>query len=133
MDELSTIGPNHIAELRPDGGIERSVVTPEDVGLPRARLEDFASSRDVNRDAIAILRVILGKDKGPRADIICLNAAPILYIMGKAATLRDGIDMARAAIRSGAAALKLRAWVAAQNDRPDDGLPVLDRMIAKVS
>jgi anthranilate phosphoribosyltransferase len=133
MDELSTIGPTLIGELHQDGSIERSVITPEEVGLPRARFENFASSRDVKRDAIAILLVILGKDEGPRADIICLNAAPVLYVMGKVNTLRDGVGMARDAIRSGNAAKKLRAWVTWQNVSPEDGLPILDRMIAQAS
>ena len=133
MDELSTIGPSHVGELRPDGAIERSVLAPEDVGLPRARFEDFASSRDVARDALAILRVILGKDTGPRSDIICLNAAPVLYVIGKVNTLKDGVAMAREAIRSGNAEKKLRAWVVWQNARPEDGLPILDRMIAQAS
>jgi anthranilate phosphoribosyltransferase len=127
------VGPTHISELRPDGAIERSVLTPEDVGLPRAHFEDFASSRDVKRDAMAILRVILGKDEGSRSEIICLNAAPVLYVIGKVNTLKDGIAMAREAIRSGDAEKKLRAWVTWQNARPEDGLPVLDRMIAQAS
>jgi anthranilate phosphoribosyltransferase len=133
MDELSTIGASHIGELFPDGAIQRSVLKPEDVGLPRARFEDFASSRDIKRDAIAILRVILAKDDGPRSDIICLNAAPVLYVMGKVSTLRDGVAMARNAIDNGSAANKLRAWVTWQNTRQGDGLPVLDRMIAEAS
>jgi anthranilate phosphoribosyltransferase len=133
MDELSTIGPSQIGELKPDGSIERSVLKPEEFGLPRARFEDFASSRDVKRDALAILRVILGTDTGPRSDIICLNAAPVLYVMGKARTLEDGFATARAAIRSGNAEKKLRAWVSWQNAKPEDGLPILDRMIAQAS
>lgn len=133
MDELSTIGPSYIGELRPDGSIARSLLTPEEVDLTRARFEDFASSRDVSRDALAILRVILGKDNGPRSDIICLNAAPVLYVMGKVKTLKDGIGMARHAIRDGKAEKKLRAWVTWQNARPEDGLPTLDRMVAQAS
>jgi anthranilate phosphoribosyltransferase len=77
MDELSTLGRSHVAELRPDGTIVRSTVTPGDVGLPPASLADVISSRDVERDAVALLRVILGRDDGPRSDIICLNAAPV--------------------------------------------------------
>jgi anthranilate phosphoribosyltransferase len=87
----------------------------------------------VKQDALAILRVILGKDTGPRSDIICLNVAPVLYVMGKVSTLDDGIAMARAAIRSGNAEKKLRAWVSWQNAKPEDGLPILGRMVAQAS
>lgn len=133
MDELSTIGASHIGELRADGTMERSTITPTDAGLPEARFEDFASTRDVKQNAIAILRVILGKDEGPRADIICLNTAPVLYVMGKVNNLKDGIAMAREAIRNGSAANKLRAWVTWQNASPEHGLAVLDHMVAQAS
>jgi anthranilate phosphoribosyltransferase len=64
MDEFSTLGPSHVAELRPDGSIEKSVITPEELGLRVARYEDIASSRDVHREALTLLRVIAGKDAG---------------------------------------------------------------------
>jgi anthranilate phosphoribosyltransferase len=133
MDELSTIGTSYIGELCANGSIERTQITPEDVGLRRARFEDFASNRDVNESAIAILRVILGSDTGPRSDIICLNAAPVLYVMGKVDNLADGIAMARSAVRNGSAASKLREWVTWQNATPQDGLAVLERMIGRAS
>jgi anthranilate phosphoribosyltransferase len=133
MDELSTLGPSHVSELFADGNIESYVVVPEDFGLRRARFEDLASSRDVQTDAVALLRVVMGRDEGPRRDIICLNTAPLLYIMGKARDLRAGIDMAREAIAKGSALEKLRAWVSWQNARPDDGLPILEGMIRRAS
>ena len=77
--------------------------------------------------------MIMGRDEGPRSDVICLNAAPLLYIMGKARDLRAGIDMAREAIANGHAFEKLQAWVRWQNARPDDGLPTLEAMMGRVS
>jgi anthranilate phosphoribosyltransferase len=133
MDELSTLGPSHVAELRPDGAVEHSVLVPEGLGLRRGHFEDLASSREVERDAIALLRVILGKDDGPRADIVCLNAAPVLHVMGKVNGLGDGIAMARHALRSGGAARKLRDWVSWQNHAPEDGLTKLGRITAKAA
>jgi anthranilate phosphoribosyltransferase len=109
------------------------MVVPEDMGLRRGRFEELASSRDVETDAIALLRVILGKDEGPRADIVCLNAVPVLYVMGKVAGLADGVAMARQVIRDGGAAQKLRDWVSWQNHVPEDGLARLDRMIARAA
>jgi anthranilate phosphoribosyltransferase len=131
MDELSTLGTSNIAELRPDGSIVNSTITPQEVGLRSASFEDLASARDVKQNALMLLRVLLGKDEGPRSDIICLNAAPVLYVMGRAKDIREGIDMARHAIRNGQALKKLREWVSCQNVTPADGLPILDRMIAE--
>jgi anthranilate phosphoribosyltransferase len=132
IDELSTLGPSHIAELKPDGSVDKSTVTPEELGLRRARYEDVASTREVQREALTLLRVIANKDGGPREDIVCLNAAPMLYVMGRVQNLRDGIDMARAAIHDGRAMAKLRDWVTLQNVTAAAGLPRFDRMVSQL-
>ena len=132
MDELSTLGPSHVAELRPNGAIEHSVVTPESLGLRRARYEDIASSRDLHRDALTLLRVIANADAGPRQDVVCLNAAPLLYLTGRAADLREGIGEARAAIRDGRALQKLRDWVTWQNADRQTGPAKLAQMLAQL-
>jgi len=132
MDEVSTLGPTFISELREDGTIDSYKITPEDFGIKRPQFEDLASSRDVQKDALALLRVLAGKDHGPRSDIVCLNAAPLLYIMGKAKDLKEGLQMARDAIENGSVVSKLRDWVTWQNIKPEDGLPVLEKMMEQV-
>lgn len=129
MDEVSTLGPTSIAELKEDGSIEKFEITPQEFGIKPAKFEDVASSRNVQNDALTLLRVIMGKDQGPRCDIVCLNAAPLLYVMGKAKNLKQGIDLAQAAIADGRALEKLRSWVRWQNQTPEDGLPILEKMI----
>ncbi|MBN2719964.1 MAG: anthranilate phosphoribosyltransferase, partial [Proteobacteria bacterium] len=132
MDEVSTLGPTHVAELAEDGSIENYVITPEDLGIRRATFKDVASSRDVRVDAAALLAVLAGKDSGPRSDIVCLNAAPLLYLMGKAKDLREGMDLARQAISEGKPVEKLRQWVMWQNENPEDGLPKLEELMARL-
>lgn len=131
LDELSTLGPTHVSELFSDGRTASYILNPEGLGLRRGRFEELASSRDVHRDALALLGVIAGKDDGPRSDIVCLNAAPMLYVMAKARDLRQGIDMAREAVANGRALAKLRQWVTWQNVTPEKGLPILDRMLER--
>ena len=132
MDEFSTLGPSHVAELRPDGSIEKSVITPEELGLRVARYEDIASSRDVHREALTLLRVIAGKDAGAREDIVCLNAAPLLYVRDRVKDLNNGIAMARAAIRDGRALQKLRDWAMWQNSDREVGLVALHRLLEQL-
>ena len=132
MDEVSTLGTTHVAELTQDGAIEKYTIAPEDFGIKRPTFEELASSRDVPKDALTLLRVIMGKDTGPRSDIVCMNAAPLLYVMGKAKDLKEGIDMAREAIGNGSALEKLKTWVTWQNENPEDGLPTLEKMIQQV-
>lgn len=132
MDEISTLGTTHIAELAEDGSIKNYTLTPEDFDIKRAKFDDVASTRDVHRDALALLRVLAGKDKGPRSDIVCLNAVPLLYVTGKAKDLEEGLLMAREAVADGRALEKLRDWVAWQNEKPGDGLPTLEEMISQI-
>jgi anthranilate phosphoribosyltransferase len=132
MDELTTMGTTHVAELFEDGSIKNYTLTPEDFGLTRPKFEDIASSRDVQKDALTLLRVLAGKDMGCRCDIVCLNAAPLLYVYGQAKDLKEGFAMAKQAVSDGRALDKLRDWVTWQNDTPQDGLPTLDKMIEKL-
>ncbi len=132
MDEISTLGPTYAAELGEDGSIRRHELTPGMFGIRKARFEDLASSRNVKQDALDLLRVLAGKDTGPRCDIICLNAAPLLYIGGKAGTLEEGLAMARESVASGRTLAKLRDWVTWQNEKPEDGLPLLEAMLGQI-
>ena len=131
MDEMSTLGTTHVAELMETGDIKKYAISPGEFGLKKARFEDLASSRDVQNDALMLLRVIMGKDQGVRSDVICLNAAPLLYVTGRAKDLKTGVEMAREAISNGSALEKLRSWVTWQNEKPEDGLPILEKMIAQ--
>jgi anthranilate phosphoribosyltransferase len=132
MDELSTLGPTHLAELAEDGTIATRILDPSELGIARARYEEIASTRDVAEGALKLLRVLTGNDRGACRDIVCLNTAPLLYLSGKAADLKEGLDMARAAVDNGRAVAKLRDWVTWQNLKPEDGMPTLDAMLEKV-
>lgn len=132
MDEISTLGPTHVAELAEDGSIENYILNPDDLGIRKATFKDVASSRDVRVDAGALLAVLAGKDSGPRSDIVCLNTAPLLYLMGRAKDLREGMDLARQAIYEGKPVEKLRQWVMWQNENPEDGLPRLEELMARL-
>ena len=131
MDELSTLGPSTFAELQPDGAIQHGTLEPRQFGMKVARYEEICSSRSVEQDALTLLRVVVGAGEEAHRDIVCLNAAPLLYVMDRVGTLDDGVARARRALADGSALTKLQDWVRWQNLRPDDGVPVLERMIAK--
>jgi anthranilate phosphoribosyltransferase len=84
-------------------------VTPEELGLQRAMLEDI-SGGDAALNATLIRRVLEG-ERSPRRDVVLLNAAAALVAAGRADHLREAVPRAAAAIDSGAAAEKLRALV----------------------
>jgi len=109
LDEITTTGPTHVAELK-DGRIATFDVTPEDAGLPRARPEDLKGA-DAATNAVAV-NALLDGHPGPYRDIVLLNAAAALIVAGKAANLKDGARLGAAAIDSGRARKTLERLVA---------------------
>ena len=110
LDELSTTGQNRAVELR-DGTLSEFSIGPDAAGVPLAAPADL-SGGDVAANA-AIARDILSGTKGPRRDIVVLNAAVGLVAAGEAASPREGARKAAEAIDSGAARRKLDQFVAA--------------------
>lgn len=104
LDELSTLGPTLVAEVR-DGRVREFTLAPEDFGLPRCSVSDLAGGSP--EESAAMLLEVLGGAPGPRADIVALNAGAAIYVGGLAADLREGLAVARRMLESGAATNKL--------------------------
>ena len=110
IDEMSTTGHTKVSECR-DGAVSTFYVHPADFGIPKSERGDLLGG-DATANA-AIVRDILAGEKGPRRNIVLLNAGASLFIGGKAASVREGIDLSARAIDSGAARATLDAMVAA--------------------
>jgi anthranilate phosphoribosyltransferase len=110
IDELSPAGPNLVCEVV-DGGVHEREIDPEvDLGVPRCSVDELrGGSPDEN--AAAIRDVFAGADGGRRSAIL-LNAAGAIAAAGRAADLREGLELARAAVDSGAAAERLEQLIA---------------------
>ncbi len=133
MDEISTLGETFAAELKEDGEIEELIITPEEMGVRNADESSVLHSADRTAEAIRMLGVLSGEDTGPRRDIVCLNAAPVLYISGRASDLREGMEKAADLMDSGRPIKRLRAWVTEQNSNPGERLDRLEEMLALTS
>ena len=75
--------------------------------------------------AQGIVRILKGASPPPRANIVCLNSALILYIAGKADSIQEGYMRSHELIASGKAYKALEKWVATQNRNPQAGLAKL--------
>ena len=113
IDELSPAGPNLVAEVV-DGRVLERTIDPLDLGIPRCDAKELGGGSPAE-NAAAIRRVFEGGDGGAR-DAILLNAAGAIAAAGHAADLREGLELSRKALASGAAAERLDALVAFSRD-----------------
>ncbi len=109
LDEITITGETKISEVR-DGEVRTYYVVPEDFGLERAAIEHIQGG-DAMRNA-EIIRQVLSDRDGVQKNVVLLNAAAGLVAGGRARHLREGIELARASIRSGSALSRLDKLVA---------------------
>jgi anthranilate phosphoribosyltransferase len=109
IDELSPAGPNLVCEVV-DGGVREREIDPLDLGIARCAPEELRGGSP-EENATAIREVFAGGNGG-RRDAILLNAAGAIAAGGHAEDLREGLELARKAVESGAAAERLEALIA---------------------
>lgn len=113
LDEITLTGATHIAELK-DGQILEYDIHPEDFGIEtRRNLDEIKVSG--SEESLAKMQAVLNGEAGVARDIVLLNAAACLYAGNVAASLAEGVEMARAAIDSGKAKAKQAEFVALSN------------------
>jgi anthranilate phosphoribosyltransferase len=109
IDELSPAGPNLICEVV-GGTVRERTIDPLELGIPRCDPDDLRGGSPAENAAV-IRQVFAGEDGGRRSAIL-LNAAGAIAAGGHAEDLREGLELARRAVDSGAAAERLDRLVA---------------------
>ena len=104
LDEITITGRTKVSEFK-DGKVEDYFIHPSDFGLATGKAEDLKGG-DAKENAAITIDVLRGQ-KGPRRDIVLLNAAAALAAAGRATDLKESITLAAASIDSGAALNKL--------------------------
>jgi anthranilate phosphoribosyltransferase len=90
--------------------VRERTIDPAELGIERCEPEELrGGSPAENADAI---RGVLAGGPGARRDAILLNAAGAIAAAGHAEDLRDGLELARDAVDTGAAADRLERLVA---------------------
>lgn len=115
LDEISTLGATKVSELK-DSRVETFELTPEQFGIPRARTGDLLGG-DAEENAKLLVEILKGK-RGPRRDIVLLNAAAAILVGGISHDMKDALEAAREAIDSGAAYRKLINFIEATGGDP---------------
>lgn len=104
LDEISTLGPTRITEVR-NSKICTYGIDPEMLGIPRATAAELRGG-DPWENAAITLNILKG-EPGPKQDIVVVNAAAALFAASKVKDLAEGTRLAREAISSGEALRKL--------------------------
>ncbi len=112
LDEISITGKTKVTELN-GGKIDTYYINPEDFGIKRASLADIKGGT-ANDNADIMLSILKG-ERGPRRDIVLLNAAAALIVAGKVKDLKEGIILSEKSIDSGAALEKLERLIELTN------------------
>jgi len=108
MDEVSLGAPTLVGELK-NGEIIEYEIHPEDFGMVMA--SNRALKVETPEDSKAMLLGVLDNQSGAPKDIVILNAGVGLYAANVASSMAEGVQLARAAIESGAAKAKLQALI----------------------
>jgi anthranilate phosphoribosyltransferase len=107
MDELSLAGPTEVREVAA-GVVREFTVDPRALDLPMCEVGDLRGG-DRATNAAIVTAILDGTERGPKRDIVLLNAAAGFVITGLVGDLAAGLDLAREQIASGRALAKLRA------------------------
>ena len=105
-DEISIAAPTAVAALE-NGAVREFTLHPEDAGLSIYPFEAIQGGTPAE-NAVAF-RALLDGAKGGFRDAVLLNAAAALVVADKAASLKEGVEIARVSIDSGAARGKIEA------------------------
>jgi anthranilate phosphoribosyltransferase len=104
IDELSPAGPNLVCEVV-DGVVRERTIDPAELGIEPCDPGELVGG-DPQANAVALREVFDGADGG-RRDAVLLNAAGAIAAARLADDLAEGLELAREAVDSGAAALRL--------------------------
>ena len=111
LDEISTVGETILARIS-GKVVQRRCLTCSDFGVPKARIEDLL---EFDADGcISVTYQILsgGKlDQDAKRDLALVNAAAAIFLGGLAANLKEGVELAKCSVESGATYRKLLALV----------------------
>tara|TARA_Y100000766_G_scaffold149679_1_gene128598 strand:+ start:3435 stop:4427 length:993 start_codon:yes stop_codon:yes gene_type:complete len=101
LDEITTTTNTKVFQFINRGEINCYEINPNELEMPLSNLSDLKGGSP-KENAQIILR-ILKNEKGPKRDIVILNAAAGIFISGKSKSLKEGISLARKSLDSGSA------------------------------
>lgn len=119
MDEVTMTGETRLCEIR-DGVLKSYDIIPEQFGFKRCSLQELSGGTP-SENAEIIRKILMGDEKGPRRDVVVLNAAMALYLGIDDIGIPECVKLAQELIDSGKAAMKLEEFRRLTNGGKSDG------------
>ena len=108
IDEIAVHGPSYAAMLD-NGVITSRIITPEEFGLDTYTLDDIRGGDPAENVEIA-RKIFSGKGTPAQTAAVAANAGALLFIGGKAQSLREGADMVREQLANGGALRQIQEF-----------------------
>lgn len=103
LDEITTTTTSTVCEVK-DGKINKYIFEPTKYGISIANIDDLAGGEP--KENAQIIIDILNGVKGPKRDIVIVNAGAALYVAKIVDSVEDGIKLANELVDSGKALKK---------------------------
>ena len=114
LPEISNIGKTIIVEQN-DKKLKKYSVEPGDLGVRKATRKQIETGGK-EQNIIDFLRVLRGKEKEAKSDLVAINAAASFYIMGETKSITEGVPKAQRIIKNGEGFSILEKLVRSQGD-----------------
>ena len=112
LDEITLTDKTIVCEINGDN-LTESELDPTDYGFTLCDKSELVGG-DAQENA-EIIKAILSGEKGAKRDIVTLNSGVVLYLAGKADSIKSGIALAAETIDSGKAIQQLKKLVKTTN------------------
>jgi anthranilate phosphoribosyltransferase len=122
LDEVSTSAPTRVIEVNGEE-ISSYTLTPQDVGIAPADPDDPMLGGGSPAENAEVARAVFAGELGARTDLVAINAGAAIYAAGAADTIAEGVQAAREALASGAAAEALERYIQASRRHAPEQVP----------
>ena len=107
FDEISPCQPTDVFQINEDGKEYRYVIEPAKFEITNANADELEGGSGADNAKLA-MDILNGNGRATIKAAVGLNAGAVLYLCGKAKTLKEGYDLAVSAITNGTALKKLQ-------------------------
>ncbi len=109
LDEITLTGETCIVEAHCNAPLRTYKISPSDFGIEPCSFEEIAGG-DAKFNTKIAESILRGECKTRHLDLVLINAAAVLKMMGNAKTWQEGYQMAKEAVESGRAYEKFEAY-----------------------